>query len=79
MFCVVACRGGGITAGEASRLNKLVEEASSVVRVEPGSQWQRMRDKIKAVQDNPSHPAAVDGQPIQPLRCKTGALQVWWW
>ncbi len=34
LFFTVVCWGGGIKAGEASRLNKLVKKASSVVRQE---------------------------------------------
>ncbi len=57
--CTVLCCGGGIRAGEASRLNKLVRKASSVVGLEldrPKSVAERMMmDKIKAILDNPSH------------------------
>lgn len=58
--CAVVCWGGGIKAGEASILNKLVKRAGSVVRLELDSlesvAERRMKDKIKAILDNPFHP-----------------------
>ncbi len=60
LFFAVVCWGGGIRAGEASRLNKLVRKASSVVRLEldilESVAERRMKYKIIAILDNPSHP-----------------------
>ncbi len=83
LFFAVVCWGGGIRAGEASRLNKLVRKASSVVGLELDSlesvAERRMKDKIKAILENPSHPLHDElwqmgssfSHRIIPPRCKT--------
>ncbi len=58
LFFAVVCWGGGIRAGEASRLSKLLRKASSVVGMELDSLEsvaERRMDRIKAILDNPSH------------------------
>ncbi len=60
LFFAVVCWGGGIRTGEASRLNKVVRKASSVVGLELDNlesvAERRMKDKIKAILENPSYP-----------------------
>ncbi len=68
LFFTVVCWGGGIGAVEASRLNKLVRKKLDSQSVAE----RRMKDKIKAILDNHSHPLydelwmCVDGQFSQP-------------
>ena len=54
------CWGGGIGSGGASKLNKLVRKVSSVVGMKlDGVEAvieRRMRGKLQAIVDNPSHP-----------------------
>ncbi len=61
----MVCWGGGIRAGEASRLNKLVRKASSVFGLELDSlesvAEEKMKDKIKAMLESPSHPPLTQG------------------
>ena len=83
LFFAVACWGGGIKAGEASKLNKLVKKARSVVGLELDSlesvAERRLMDKLRAILDNPSHPLHDElwlmgssfSQRIIPPRCKT--------
>ncbi|XP_051257592.1 uncharacterized protein LOC127364239 [Dicentrarchus labrax] len=60
LFFAVVCWGGGICTGCANKLSKLVRKASSVVGMELDSveavTEKRMRGKLKAIMDNPSHP-----------------------
>ena len=60
IFSAVACWGSGAGEGEKNRLNKLVEKASSVVGGELVSLEEvakgRIRDKLRSIMDNPSHP-----------------------
>ncbi len=64
LFFAVVCWGGGIRAGEASRLNKLVRKASSVVGLDLDSlesvAERRIKYKIKNILNNPSHPLYDD-------------------
>ena len=59
-FFAAVCWGGGIGCGGASKLNKLVRKASSVVGMEldcvEAVTERRMRGKLQAIMDNPSHP-----------------------
>ncbi|KAK0149865.1 hypothetical protein N1851_009389 [Merluccius polli] len=54
------CWGGGIGSGGASKLNKLVRKASPVVGMKldcvEAVTERRMRGKLQAIMDNPSHP-----------------------
>ncbi|XP_060900327.1 mucin-2-like [Labrus mixtus] len=60
LFFAVVCWWGGIKTGEASRLNKLVKKARSVVGLEQDSleavAERRMKDRIIAILDNSPHP-----------------------
>ena len=59
-FFAVVCWGGGIGSGGASKMNKLVRKASSVVGMKldcvEAVTERRMRGKLQAIMDNPSHP-----------------------
>ncbi len=71
LFFAVMCCGGGIRAGEASRLNKLVLKASTVVGLELDSlesmAGRRMNDKIKAIWNTPLTPSMTScGRWAQP-------------
>ena len=60
LFYAVVCWGGGIKAGEQNKLNKLIKKASSVVGLRMESVQsvaeRRIRDKLKAMLANTSHP-----------------------
>ena len=83
LFFAVVCWGGGIKAGEANRLNRLVKRASSVVGLKLDSleavAERRMRGKINAILCNPSHPLYDElwqlgssfSHRLIPPRCKT--------
>ena len=83
LFFAVVSWGGGLKAGEAGSLNKLVRKARSVVGLELDSvesvAERRMTDKFKAILDNPSHPLHEEpwqmgssfSQRIIPPRCRT--------
>ncbi|KAK0134692.1 putative RNA-directed DNA polymerase from transposon BS [Merluccius polli] len=59
-FFAIVCWGGGIGSGGASKLNKLVRKASSVVGMKldcvEAVTERRMKGKLQAIMDNPSHP-----------------------
>ena len=87
LFFAVACWGGGIKAGDANRLNKLVKKAGSVVGVKLDSlevvAERRMRGMINAILENPSHPLHEElrlmrstfSNRLIPPRCRTERLR----
>lgn len=64
IFFAAVCWGGAISSSGAIKLNKLVRTSSSLVgmkldNVEAVTE-RKMRGKLQAIMDNPSHPLYVE-------------------